>query len=201
MKMRLLNGGHSTLGYSGDLLGHSYIAEAAGDPLLRDLLTRFMAEVRPTLRPVPGINLDEYTASVVNRFSNVAIRDQVARICSDGCAKVGKFLVPSLRDLLAAGQDPQVLPFVIASWLHYLRGFDERGRSMTISDPGLSALNAFRDAGGKSARLALETQSIFGDLATAYPRVVDSVQANLDEMRSHGVREAIARALEIARAV
>jgi mannitol 2-dehydrogenase len=201
MKMRLLNGGHSTLGYSGDLLGYSYIAETAGDPLLRDLLTRFMAEVRPTLRPVPGINLDEYTASVVNRFSNIAIRDQVARICSDGCAKVAKFLVPSLRDLLAAKQEPQVLPFVIASWLHYLRGFDESGRSMTISDPGLPALDAFRGAGGKSARLALETPSIFGDLATAYPRVVEAVQANLDEIRSHGVREAIARALEVARTV
>jgi mannitol 2-dehydrogenase len=201
MKMRLLNGGHSTLGYPGDLLGYSYIAEAAGDPLLRDLFTRFMAEVRPTLRPVPGINLDEYTASVVNRFSNIAIRDQVARICSDGCAKVAKFLVPSLRDLLAVRQDPHVLPFVIASWLHYLRGFDEKGRSMTISDPELPALNAFRDGGGKSARLALETPSIFGDLATTYPRVVEAVQSSLDEMRRHGVREAIARALEVARTV
>ncbi|HKF50388.1 MAG TPA: mannitol dehydrogenase family protein [Terracidiphilus sp.] len=199
MKMRLLNGGHSTLGYSGDLLGYSYIAEAAGDPLLRDLLTRFMAEVRPTLRPVPGINLDEYTASVVNRFSNIAIRDQVARICSDGCAKVAKFLVPSLRDLLAAGQDPQVLPFVIASWLHYLRGFDENGRPMTISDPGLAAMDPFRDAGGGDARLALEARSVFGDIATAYPRVVEAVQAILDDMRRHGVREAIARALEVAR--
>jgi mannitol 2-dehydrogenase len=201
MKMRLLNGGHSTLGYVGDLLGYSYIAEAAGDPLLRDLLTRFMAEVRPTLRPVPGINLDEYTASVVNRFSNNAIRDQVARICSDGCAKVAKFLVPSLRDLLGARQDPHVLPFVIASWLHYLRGFDENGRSMTISDGGLGALNAFRDAGGDDARLALETRSLFGDLATAHPRIVEAVQASLDDLRSHGVRSAIARALEVARTV
>jgi mannitol 2-dehydrogenase len=200
MKMRLLNGGHSTVGYVGDLLGYSYIAEAVGDSLLRDLLTHFMTEVRPTLSPVPGINLDEYTASVMNRFSNSAIRDQVARICSDGCAKVAKFLVPSLRDLLAAGQDPQVLPFVIASWLHYLRGFDENGRAMTISDGGLAALNAFKDAGGGNARLALETRSLFGDLATAHPRVVGAVQASLDDLRSHGVRRAIARALEVARA-
>jgi mannitol 2-dehydrogenase len=158
-----------------------------------------MTEVRPTLSPVPGINLDEYTASVVNRFSNSAIRDQVARICSDGCAKVAKFLVPSLRDLLAAGQDPQVLPFVIASWLHYLRGFDENGRSMTISDGGLPALKPFKDAGGDNARLALETRSLFADLATAYPRVVESVQASLNDLRSHGVRTAITRALEVAR--
>jgi mannitol 2-dehydrogenase len=195
MKMRLLNGGHSTIGYVGDLLGYSYIAEAVRDSQLRDLLTHFMETVRATLSPVPGVNLDDYTKSIVRRFSNSAIRDQVARICSDGCAKIAKFILPSLKDLLTSGRDAQILAFVIASWLHYLRGFDENGRSMTISDSGLADLRPFRDSGYANARLALETRVVFGDLATAHPAVVKLVQAKLDDLRNQGVRAAISNTL------
>jgi mannitol 2-dehydrogenase len=191
MKLRLLNGGHSAIGYVGDLLGFAYIADVVGDPLLRNLLIHFMEAVRPTLSPVPGINLDDYTTSIVKRFSNSVIRDQVARICSDGSAKIAKFILPSLKDLLASGRDARILAFVIASWLHYLRGFDENGRSMTISDKGLDELKPFRDSGCANARLALEARSVFGDLATAHPEVVEDIQAKLDELRSHGVRAAI----------
>jgi mannitol 2-dehydrogenase len=195
MKLRLLNGGHSAIGYVGDLLGFSYIAEVVADPLLRDLLTHFMGAVRPTLSPVPGINLDDYTKSIVKRFSNSAIRDQVARICSDGSAKIAKFILPSLKDLLASGRDARILAFVIASWLHYLGGFDENGRSMTISDSGLDELKPFRDSGCANARLALEARTVFGELATTHPEVVEVVQARLDELRGHGVRTAISGVL------
>jgi mannitol 2-dehydrogenase len=199
MKMRLLNGGHSAIGYLGDLLGYTYIAESLSDPHLRDLLIHFMETVRPTLSPLPGINLDDYTKSVVRRFSNNAMRDQVARICSDGSAKIAKFIVPPLRDLLNSGRDPQIPAFVIASWLHYLRGFDESGRSMTISDSGLAHLKPFRGSGCANARLALETRAVFGDLATVHPAVVGLVQAKLDELRSHGVRAAILDELAASR--
>jgi mannitol 2-dehydrogenase len=198
MKMRLLNGGHSTIAYVADLLGFSTIADAASDPLLRKLLMQFMAEVRPTVKPLPGVNLDDYTATIVKRFSNTAIRDQVARICSDGCAKMAKFIVPSLVDLLKARKSPRVLPFVLASWLHYLRGLDENGRQMTISDPLLGALKPFQDAGGSDARLALSTRSLFGDVAATHPQLVTQVQSALDELRSHGVRAAIEQTIQQA---
>ena len=199
-KMRLLNGGHSTIGYVADLLGYSTIAEAACDPLLRRLLTEFMAEVRPTLKTLPGINLDEYTAMIVKRFCNSAIRDQVARICSDGCAKIAKFLVPSLNDLLAAKSNPRILPFVIASWLHYVRGHDEDGRALTISDPLLECMKPFLDAGGSNAALALSVRSLFGELAFTHPQLVTKVQTILDQLRSRGVRAAITQMLDRAEA-
>ena len=198
-KMRLLNGGHSAIGYAADLLGYSYIADAAGDPLLRRLLIHFMAEVRPTLKPLPGIDLNEYTAIIVKRFSNSAIRDQVARICSGGCAKIAKFIVPSFADLLGAKSDPRVLPFVIASWLHYLGGHDENGRALSISDPSLEYhLKPFLDAGGSDAGLALSVRPLFGEFAFTHSQFVAKVQVSLDRLRSHGVRAAITQTLEQA---
>lgn len=195
IKMRLLNGGHSAIGYLADLLGYSYIHEAAGDPLLGDLLVQFMDEVRPALPQLPGMDLVEYSAMIVRRFSNAAIGDQVARICSDGCAKIAKFIVPSILDLLQAGRSARVLELVIASWLHYLRGRDENGRAMTISDPMLDRLQPYLDNGGGDAFLALSTRSIFGELAFTFPQTVKSIQGALDELRNRGVRAAITRTL------
>lgn len=195
-KMRLLNGGHSTIGYPAALLGYSYIAEAMADPLLKKLLVRFMDEVRPTVPVLPGIDLDAYTATVVQRFSNTAIRDQVTRICSDGCAKIAKFIVPSWADLLGSGASPQVVPLVIAAWLYSLRGRDENGCSLQVSDPALQSMAKFTASGCNDARLALSVPAVFGDLAVNYPQGNEAVQRNLDDFRKIGVRAAITRKLE-----
>jgi mannitol 2-dehydrogenase len=195
MKMRILNGGHLTLAFLGDLLGHALVSETAPDPQLRPLLVDFMNEVRPTVPPLPGIDLEEYSDTVLKRFSNTAIKDQVARICSEGCAKMGKFIVPSLADLLKSGAVPRVIPVVLAGWLHYQSGKDEQGRAMTMADAQIAYLKPFIDGGLSDARLALQVPSIFGDIAAKYPQFVASVQASLDEMRAHGVRAAIAKVL------
>jgi len=190
-KMRLLNGGHSAIGYAADLLGLSTIAEAATDTDLHALLVKFMAEVRPTLTDLPGIDLDDYAATIVKRFSNTAIRDQVGRICSDGCAKMAKFIVPTLVDLLERRESPCVLPFVLASWLHYLRGSDENGRTLSISDQSLGYLQPFMDAGASEAVLALAVRPLFGELAFTHPQLVSAVQTYLYELRTNGVRTTI----------
>jgi mannitol 2-dehydrogenase len=39
-------------------------------------------EARPTLAPVPGIDLDDYIATLLTRFANPAIRDTPARLCA-----------------------------------------------------------------------------------------------------------------------
>jgi mannitol 2-dehydrogenase len=197
-KMRLLNGGHSTLGYLGDLLGHSFISEAAADPELRALLIAFMAEVKPTVPRLPGLDLDDYTSTIVKRFSNTAIRDQVSRICCEGCAKIAKFIVPSMADLLSAGCMPRVLPLVVAGWLHYLGGRDEQGRKLEIADAMLGLMKPFLDAGGSDARLALSVHSLFGEMATEHAGIVSVVQSDLDGLRAHGVRETITRVLREA---
>lgn len=195
-KMRLLNGGHSTLGYLGALLGIAYIHEAAADPLMRRLLIAFMAEVKPIVPRLPSLDLDDYTATIVERFSNTAIRDQVPRICCEGCAKIAKFIVPSMADILRAGGSPRILPLIVAGWLHYLGGVDEFGQRIEIADAMLGLMKPFLDAGGRDVRLALSLRSLFGDIAITHPQIVSLIQSNLDNLRRHGVRAAVANILE-----
>ena len=196
MKMRILNGGHSTLGYFADLLGIELIHEAVADAQLRRLLVAYMEEVKPVVPSLPGIDLDQYAATVVHRFSNMAIRDQVSRICSEGCAKIAKFLVPPLADLLRTGCMPRILPLVIAGWLHYQRGVDEQGRAMIMADAQASLLKPFIKAGCADARLVLVESAVFGPLAAEFPAWASRVQQYLELLQARGVRSAIACVLD-----
>lgn len=195
MKMRILNGGHSTLGYFADLLGIAFIHEAAADEQLHQLLLAYIEEVKPVVPRLPGIDLDQYAATVVRRFSNTAIRDQVPRICSEGCAKVTKFLVPPLADLLRGGRMPRILPLVIAGWLHYQRGADEQGRAMTMADTQAPLLKPFVNGGCADARSPLGEPAVFGSLAAEFPAWASRVQQYLELLREHGVRPTIASVL------
>lgn len=195
MKMRILNGGHSTLGYFADLLGIEFIHEAVKDGQLHRLLVDYIEEVKPVVPRLPGIDLDQYAATVVRRFSNTAIRDQVPRICSEGCAKVTKFLVPPLADLLRRGCMPRILPLVIAGWLHYQRGVDEQGRRMIMADAQAALLGRFVNGGCVDARLVLAEPAIFGSLAAEFPAWTSRVQQYLELLRARGVRSAITSVL------
>ena len=58
MKLRLLNGAHSTLAYLGYLAGYETVAEAMGDAAFGRLVRGLMdEEVTPTLAVPPGADL------------------------------------------------------------------------------------------------------------------------------------------------
>jgi mannitol-1-phosphate/altronate dehydrogenase len=147
---------------------------------------QFMAEVRPTLKRLPGIDLDDYTATIVKRFSNskFAIRWHASALTA--VRKDCKIHRALSLDLLAANRSPRVLPFVIASWLHYLRGHDENGRGLSISDSSLGSLKPFLDAGGSDAGLALSVRPLFGEFAFSHPHLVTQGSERIGPLRSHG---------------
>ncbi|HEY9665036.1 MAG TPA: mannitol dehydrogenase family protein, partial [Allocoleopsis sp.] len=91
MKIRLLNASHLLIGYIGTLTGYSYAHETMADPLICRAVERLMEEVTPTLHPVPGVDLDQYKKTLIERFANPKIRDQLPRLCLNGSAKVPKW--------------------------------------------------------------------------------------------------------------
>jgi mannitol-1-phosphate/altronate dehydrogenase len=111
---------------------------------------------------------------------------------------MAKFIVPTLVDLLNRRESPCALLFVLASWLHYLRGSDENGRTLSICDPSLGYLQTFIDAGSSDARLAFSVRPIFGEVAFTHPQLVSEVQMYLDELHTNGVRATIKHLLSKA---
>ncbi len=120
-KLRLLNAGHSCIAYLCALGGLTLVDEALAEPAVRHFLQCFLAdEAIPSLRPIDGHTREEYAATVVERFANPGVRDQIARLCIDGSAKFPTFLVPTIVYQLEAGGPVTRSALALAGWARYL---------------------------------------------------------------------------------
>jgi mannitol 2-dehydrogenase len=135
MKLRLLNASHQAMAYFGYLAGYRYAHEAAQDPAIVALLLRYMTEeATPTLRPVPGVDLTVYQHTLIERFSNPEVRDTLARLCAETSDRIPKWLLPVVRENLAAGRPVALAAAVCASWARYAEGVDEAGAPIEVVD-------------------------------------------------------------------
>lgn len=195
MKLRLLNGGHQVISYLGYLVGYRYVHEVCQDPAFGEMLMRYMArEATPTLPSVPGIDLDDYRRTLLDRFSNPHVGDSLARNCTDGSDRIPKFVLPVIRDQLARDGDISVSVAAVAGWARYMEGVDEAGHSIDILDRR-SAQLVPRALQQRQDPEALLVGDVFGDLGD-HPRFVASYREALAALHDRGVRatvEALAR--------
>ncbi len=192
MKMRLLNGSHLAMAYLGALHGYTYVHEVMQDPLFVSFIEKFMAEVTPVVPKIPGTSVDEYKKVLIERFANPSIRDQVTRICSEGSAKMPKWVFPSIVELLDKQGSIDLLSLVVASWIHYFQqGVDEQGRKLDIIDARAAELSQIAKSGGTDPRPMLAITSIFGQQLPANPAFVSKVERALKMLSTHGAAATI----------
>lgn len=166
MKLRLLNAGHQGLGYFGYLLGHRYVHEAATDPRLAEFVRSYMdSEATPTLRPVPGVDLDEYKSLLIERFANPEIRDTLARLCAESSDRIPKWVLPVLRSNLSGRGPLSHTAAIVASWARYAQGVDEDGQDIHIVDRLAAEITALAGRYPAEPLALLGLQQLFGDLA------------------------------------
>lgn len=194
MKIRLLNGSHLLVGYLGSLLGYTYTAEAMANPLIRSATEHLIAEVIPTLSPLKDININEYQQTLIERFSNPKVRDQLSRLCLNSSDKLPKFLLGSLRDKLKQGSSIEYLSFTIAAWFHYLGGKDDQGRPLSIDDPMADQLTAQAQAAGGDPTGLLNLTELFGDLSQSV-RFKESVTRHLHQLQGLGTQQVLTQLL------
>ena len=127
MKLRLLNGSHSALAYLSYVHGHRRVDKATRDPIINQFITGYMEECTSTVPEVPGVDLTEYKAKLVSRFSNSQLSDQVSRLCEDGSKKMNVFVVPCILHKIESGAsaaEMSHLSLAMAGWIRYLDGVD-----------------------------------------------------------------------------
>jgi len=191
MKKRLLNGSHVALGFVGSLLGHRDTVEALRDPLVRAYLARLMAdEVAPALPSVPGIDLTEYQATLLDRFANARMPDQLIRLCRRGSSKVPAHLLPSLTEARTAGRPHELLTLAAAAWVRYLQGVDIKGNEIPIQDPRLDELQPLAREAGSDPEPVITESNVFGWLADD-PLLVESVRRVLARLDADGLRATV----------
>ena len=193
MKMRLLNGSHLAMAYLGALRGFTYVHEIMADPLFTGFIGRFMDEVTPVVPKIAGVSVADYKKSLIERFSNPTINDQVTRICSEGSAKLPKWL-PSIVELWKQSGDDstELLSLVVASWIRYLScELDERGRPIQKIDARADELTGIAGKSGLDPHPMLAVQSIFGTALPSNGKFVGSVESAIQQLAKSGVAATI----------
>jgi mannitol 2-dehydrogenase len=196
MKLRLLNASHQGLCFFGHLIGYKYVHEAMEDPLIVELLRRYMdEEATPTLLPVPGVDLDEYKAKLVERFSNEYILDTIPRLAAESSDRIPKFILPVVHELLKANLPVRLSAAIIASWARYAEAVDERGNTIEVVDPLKEQLIAIAKSQREKPAAFIENEAIFSLLAQD-PRFSEPYLLALALLHSEGAQKTLKDILE-----
>lgn len=191
MKLRCLNGTHSTLAYLGYLAGYETIADTVADPAFAKLIDHMWRhEITPTLDPPEGEDLAAYCAALKARYLNPAIRHRTWQIAMDGSQKLPQRVLGTIQDNLDAGRAITGLAHAVAGWMRYVGGVDEAGGAIDVRDPLADALRAAYDAApdpqGKVAAL-LDQRAVFGPKLAADPQFRAAVTAAFTRLAGQGV--------------
>ncbi|MFD1734461.1 hypothetical protein ACFSC4_29090 [Deinococcus malanensis] len=112
---------------------------------------------------MPGVDLAAYREQLIARFSSTAIQDTLARLVVEGSERIPKFLLPVVRERLAAGGSVDRSALVVAAWSRYVAATHE-GRYPALVDPRAEALTAAAVRDTQRPGAFLELQDIFGNL-------------------------------------
>ena len=193
MKLRLLNGTHSTIAAVGRLAGHDFVAQAIADPVIRGLIERYWQCAIPTLA-IPADRAFAYTRQLLGRYENTSLHHRTAQIASDASQKLPQRILSPLRDCLAKGLPCDPLVFAVAAWIRSCGGSDDQGRALPLNDPTFEAWTGQPDQHNTAPQAVvgafLGLSAVFGEDLPRNAAFVDDLQAAYRAIATQGVLNA-----------
>lgn len=201
MKLRCLNGSHSTLAYLGYLAGYETIAETVTDPAFAMLCKKFWTEeVLPTLPQPEGEDLPAYTDALLARFANPAIHHRTWQIAMDGSQKLPQRLLGTVADNLEASRPIDCLALGVAGWMRYVGGVDEVGAAIDVKDPLAGRLRDISEcATSPDARVRafLALEDVFDRRLADSDRFRDAVTSAYGALENNGARRCVSSLVSV----
>ena len=166
MKLRCLNAGHQILANAGEILGIETISGCMENAAINAFFHKVeTTEIVPHVAAVPDMTPLAYVDLIARRFANPQIRDTTRRVAFDGSSRHPGFILPVIRDALAAGTPVSGLALVEALWARMCEGTRENGSVIAPNDPAWDALQSAAKAAKDRPATWLEQPRIYGDLA------------------------------------
>jgi len=137
-KIRVLNGGHTSLAYLGVLSGYRTFDQVMNDKKHREHFKNLQnEEIIPSIELEMDLPFDihDYVDTIEERFSNSTNVDDLERICMDGFTKFHTFVVPTLRKCLEQDKRPKHIYKSIAAWYIYARRFARGCTKIRYNEP------------------------------------------------------------------
>ena len=143
-----LNPLHTALAIFGCLLGYTRISEEMKNPdLVKLVKTIGIKEGLPVVVDPLIISPEKFIEEVITiRFPNPFMPDTPQRIATDSSQKIpiryGETIKAYLSSKTLKVEDLKCIPLVLAAWIRYLLGINDRGEPFTVSpDPLYSSLS------------------------------------------------------------
>lgn len=140
MKLSLLNASHTLLSYPSFLSGYRKVDDAMHDERIARFVREFMdTDITPYV-PAPGnTDLDLYKQTLIERFGNRSVSDQIARLCFDGISKFPVYVMPNLIKMIRDHADLTRVAYLIAAYRHYLKyKTDDKGMAFDVAEPWMT---------------------------------------------------------------
>ena len=196
MKIRILNAGHQVLANVGEILGLETIADCMADPQVAAFFHKVQTqEILPYVDAVEGVSAQDYLSLVEKRFANPKIRDTTRRVAFDGSSRHTGFVLPILRDALAANGTLEGLALVEAIWARMCAGTREDGSVINANDPHWETLHLAALAARNDPHTWLGQGHVYAELAKEQKFATAFADA-LTRVWSEGCRAVIAAYLE-----
>jgi mannitol 2-dehydrogenase len=140
MKLSLLNASHMLLSYPSFLKGYRKVDEAMEDKSIVKFIRDFMdIDITPYVPAPENTDLEKYKQTLIERFSNKSVSDQVSRLCFDGISKLPVYMMPNLAKMINDDKDLTRVAFLFASYRHYLKyKTDDKGHSYEVAEPWMN---------------------------------------------------------------
>ncbi|MGC4025249.1 MAG: mannitol dehydrogenase family protein [Mesorhizobium sp.] len=189
MKLRLLNGTHSTIAYLGLLSGHATVSDAFADPAIRAFVSRLWDEAKPSLPTAKGLRPDAYTNQLTKRYDNPALKHRTAQIANDGSQKLPQRIIATALDRAAAGGDFSGLMLTPAAWIAACEARGSTLPSAHFTDPlddTLATIFAQRLTPLETVKAVFDAAGF----ATGSPfrnAFIEQVSVHLQSLRTKGV--------------
>ncbi|MFN3526988.1 MAG: mannitol dehydrogenase family protein [Paracoccus sp. (in: a-proteobacteria)] len=192
MKLRMLNGTHSSLAYLGYLAGHETISDTVADPVFASFVSRLWRdEIIPALTPPAGVDLAGYADALAARYANPAIRHRTWQIAMDGSQKLPQRILGTIAEGRAAGRPVPGLTLAVAAWMRYASGHDEKGAPIEVKDPLAAQLAAlWRDDPAETVAGFLALAQVFPPTLRQDQGFGPDLTAALTRLVTQGAREA-----------
>lgn len=195
MKLRCLNGTHSTLAYLGYLGGHETISDTVADPVYAKFVKSLWThEIIVGLTPPSGVSLQGYADSLFERYKNPAIRHLTWQIAMDGSQKLPQRILTQLDEGLAADRTMSGLILAVAAWMRYVGGVDENGNPIDVKDPLAGRLKTLSDAQSENSnkvKALLGVTEVFPKELARNESFVSAVAVAYEGLVAQGARKMV----------
>ena len=201
MKVRILNGAHTSLVPVGYLAGIRTVKESMEDDLVSNHILQVLSkEIKPTLTNFPEKDIDTFINAVLDRFKNPTLKHFLIAISLNSTSKFQARLLPAFKEYTQTnGHFPKRIAFSLACLIRFYKG-EFSGENIPVNDDA-SILEFFKDEWGQvtEQRQTLETlvknvlsnTDIIGENLATYNGLVQFITNSINSIDEVGVKECL----------